>query len=444
MKKRTRRKGKTPSGPSVDEVRKALRRMFPTKWLREQARETRLVVRERKIEAESLFWVLVLSYGVAMQRTLASLKRSYEIQTGLTLSDGSWYDRFTPELVAFLKRCVEHGIAVLSSKKPRELSERLKQFKDVLIKDSTIIRLHEKLAKHWPAARSTKRAAGVKLSTTISAVANGPKSVAIHGERTSEIKTLRIGPWIRGLILLIDLGFFKYHLFARISENRGFFVSRLKENADPLIHRVLKTHAGNALDVTEQKWSWVRERLKRETVDVEVEVSFSRRAYSGKKRKDTMTLRLVAVRNAETGEYHAYLTNIPPEKLTGEEIAALYGMRWEIEIVFKELKSRYALDQIKTTNPQVVEALIWIAILTMLVSRRLHHLVRKSAPEGMAARFTQLRWATVFVENAGRLLTAILNIRSITESFRLFNAVYSSGALNPHISRPAFTAECWS
>ena len=441
--KKTARPSKKPSlGPT--EIQEKLCEMFPTKWLRKKARETKLIIRERKIKAEALFWVLVLSYSVAMQRSLASLKRGYEKETGLTLSDGSWYDRFTPELVVFLKACVEHGIAALSSENRRELSERLKQFKDVLIKDSTIIRLHEKLAKYWPAARSKKKVAGVKVSTMVSAVANGPKTVAIHGERTSEIKTLRIGSWVKGVILLIDLGFFKYHLFARIDENKGYFVSRLKENADPLILRVLKVYAGNATDLTGKRWSWVRDELKREAVDAEVEVSFSRRAYMGESKKDTMTLRLVAVRDAETGNYHAYLTNIPPDKLTAEEVAALYGMRWEIELVFKELKSRYALDQIKTTNPQVVEALIWIAILTMLVSRRLHHLIRTSAPEKQMARFTQLKWATVFTENASRLLTAMLNFLGISKSIELVAAVYSSGALDPHVSRRAFTAECWS
>ena len=155
-------------------------------------------------------------------------------------------------------------------------------------------------------------------------------------------------------------------------------------------------------------------------------------------------MRLVAIRDEESGEYHAYLTNIPPEMLTAEEIAALYRMRWEIELVFKELKSRYALDMIKTTNSQVVETLIWVAILTMLVSRRLHHIIRLSAPAKKVARFTQLRWATVFIENASDLLTAILSFIGVRKSLELIASVYSSGAINPHVSRPDFTTECWA
>ena len=80
------------------------------------------------------------------------------------------------------------------------------------------------------------------------------------------------------------------------------------------------------------------------------------------------------------GDYHLYLTNVGPEVLSAEEVARLYSMRWEIEMVFEELKSHYALDEFRA-NAQVVEALIWSALLTLAVSRRLHTLDRKRAPE---------------------------------------------------------------
>ena len=69
--------------------------MFPEKWLRETVRETGLIKRKRKIDPTIIFWDLTLSFGVRFQRTLASLKRQYEIEANTTLSDSSWYYRFT-------------------------------------------------------------------------------------------------------------------------------------------------------------------------------------------------------------------------------------------------------------------------------------------------------------------------------------------------------------
>lgn len=70
---------------------------------------------------------------------------------------------------------------------------------------------------------------------------------------------------------------------------------------------------------------------------------------------------MVAVYNDEDEKYHLYFTNISLDLLKPEEIARLYGARWEVEILFKELKSKCALDVVPTANPQIIEASIWIA-----------------------------------------------------------------------------------
>ena len=62
-------------------------------------------------------------------------------------------------------------------------------FKDIIIQDISIIRLHESLSNLWPAARSTRVAAGIKVSCIVSVVADGVKSVKLFPERTSEVKS---------------------------------------------------------------------------------------------------------------------------------------------------------------------------------------------------------------------------------------------------------------
>jgi IS4 transposase len=52
------------------------------------------------------------------------------------------------------------------------------------------------------------------------------------------------------------------------------------------------------------------------------------------------------------------MTNIPVERLSAEDIASLYGARWEIEMTFKELKSYYRMDQIDSANPNIIKSLV--------------------------------------------------------------------------------------
>ena len=427
-----------------DVIEKDLCTVFSPEWLRKTAQKTGLIKRERKVDPTIMFWVLVMSFGVRLERCLASIKRSYEKSSDKKLSDSSWYERFTPELVAFLKVCVIHAIEHLAQEQNRILNEKIAKFKDVLIQDSTIIRLHEILAKKWPAARSRTVAAGIKVSSLVSAVADGPKRIAIYAESTNELKTLRIGSWIKDRILLIDLGFYKHQLFARINENGGYFVSRLKGNADPLIIDVHNTCRGNSIDVKGKHLSEILPKLKRQVLDVDVEISFKRRNYNGKERKDSVQFRLVAVFNEDEEKYHVYLTNISPEVLGPEDIAKLYGVRWDIELIFKELKSRYALDVVNTTNPQIVEAYIWIAVLTLFISRRIYSIVRKHSPKEQMVRYTQLRWSTIFAENADTQLTLILRYCGIERTFQTVMDVYQSHALDPHVNRYRFREEWWA
>ncbi|MBU4056233.1 MAG: IS4 family transposase [Proteobacteria bacterium] len=445
MKKARKSNSKKPSF-EPDVIEKDLCKLFPKEWLRNAAKETGLIKRERKIEAFVMLWTLVFSFGAHLPRNLANMKRKYEKASKKKIAESSWYMRFTPELVEFLKLCVTHAIEQLALEQNKVLSEKLAKFKDVLIQDSTIIRLHKSLAKKWPAARSKTVAAGVKVGMLVSAVANSPKSIGIYAETANELKTLRIGPWIKDRILLIDLGFYKHLLFAKIKDNGGYFVSRLKGSADPLIVDVYNTCPGNSIDVNGKYLSEILPKLKRQVLDVEVEISFKKPNYNGKSktRIDTERFRVVAVYNEDEEKYHVYLTNISKDDLSPEDVAKLYGARWDIELVFKELKSRYDLDVVNTKNPQIVEAYIWIAILTLFISRRIYNIVRKHNPKEKLVRYTQLRWSTIFTENASDQLTLILRYYGVERTFETVMNVYQSQALDPHVNRERFRDEWWS
>jgi len=263
-------------------------------------------------------------------------------------------------------------------------------------------------------------------------------------ENTSDLKTLKVGPWAKDIILLIDLGFYKYQLFSRIVENGGSFVSRLKSNANPLIIGTNQVRNCHGIDLNGKHLKDIELERSDDIFDVNVEVSFDRRSYRGERKSDNKIFRLVAIYNPEAEEHHFYLTNISPDILNASEITAVYAARWEVELIFKELKSRYELDQITTKSPYAIEALIWISILTLLISRKVYSVVRKLNPDAKMVRFTQLRWSSIFVQNSSRLLSAILDHLGIEQDFSTVLNVYSSEALDPHVNRERFREGLWS
>jgi putative transposase len=426
--------------PSFDSdvIEKDLCKLLPKEWLESMAKISGLIKRNREIKAFVLLWVLVFSFGAHLPRNLANMKRKYDKESKKDIAYSSWYMRFTPELTEFLKLCVTHVIEQIALEQNKVLNEKLTKFKDILIQDSTIIRLHKSLAKKYPAARSKTVAAGVKVGMLVSAVANSPKSIGIYPERMS--------PWIKDRILLIDLGFYKHLLFSKIKQNEGSFVSRVKGGVNPLIIFPHTSCTVKNIDVKGKHFNEILPKLKGEVLDVEVEIPFKRPNYNGKSktRMDSERFRLVAVYNVEEEKYHIYLTDISPDVLTPEDIAKLYGARWDIELVFKELKSRYDLDVVNTTKPHIIEAYIWISILTLLISRRIYNIVRKHSPKEKMVQYTQLRWSTIFTENASDQLTLILRYCGVERTFETVMNVYQSQALDPHVNRERFREEWWS
>ena len=86
------------------------------------------------------------------------------------------------------------------------------------------------------------------------------------------------------------------------------------------------------------------------------------------------------------------------------------------------------------SNPQIVEALIWVGILTLIVSRRVYLLVYSANLED-APRYTHLRWATVFAEKSHRLLDAVLEFADVDASLMDLFEVYQPWALDPNVNR---------
>ena len=381
-----------------------------------------------------------------MQRTLASLRRAYETASAETLVPSSFYDRFNKNLIAFLKECLAHGIAELTSHTSLTLSDKLAGFKDLIVADGTIIRLHDRLAEQFPGARGK---AELKIHTATGITGN-TKSIAIYSGKTADIKTMRIGSWVKDNILLFDLGYFKYELFSKIRGNGGYFVSRLKQSANPTIVSVLRAHRGNTIDLTGKKLKDILPRLKREVIDVEVEVSFKGGASKARKTekdgtfevyqpkgntpKVKETFRLVGILNGESKMYHFYLTNITLGQLPAEDVALLYRSRWSIELVFKELKRLYQLDVISSGAPAVVESLVLVAMLTLVVSHRLLNHMRLLTPE-KSARFTPLRWAESFYAIAPVIMGRVLKAAGIDEDPLLLIIYFMGEGVDPNVNR---------
>jgi putative transposase len=386
-------------------IRIALESLLPRKRVREVARETGAVQRERKIDIGAFVWTLVLGFAAGTERTLAGLRRAFEQATGVQVVPSAFYDRFTTGLVRLMKRLVAD---VMSNLVPPAYAfgGTLAAFREVLVADSTVIRLHDLLAQAFPACRTNHTLAAAKLHVVYNVAAAGVHSIRLTSERVHDGPVLRAGRWVRDRLMLFDLGYYRFQLFDCIRRQGGFFVSRLKERANPIITAVHRRWRGRSVPLVGERLQDVLARLQRQSLDVEVEVQFLRHSYGGHRSTARTRFRLVGVRDAQSGRYHLYLTNVPVEVLAPEEIAAVYSARWIVELLFREMKASYRLEDMPSAKRAVVEALIYATILTLAASRALHAALarRLRCPR---ERLPVERWAIVFAEVADQLLAVV-------------------------------------
>jgi putative transposase len=416
-------------------IRQALRKLFPAAFLVALARASGAVKRIRQVKPTDLFWVLVLGFGTGPDRSLAALRRAYEKATGHTIEESSFYDRFNDGLVKMFKSAVGHALEQ-SLGVGRALRGPLATFRDVLLTDSTVIRLHDLLAKEFPACRTNHTKAALKAHAIISVTGAGKQSIKVTGERAHDGPVFRVGQWVKERLLLFDLGYFRYQLFACIESNGGYFLTRLKANANPLIVSVNRLHRGRSVPIAGERLRDFIHRLQREILDVTVEVRFDRRSYAGRARRDRQRLRVVGIRDEASGQYHMYITNVPPEKLAAEDIRSTYALRWQVELLFKELKQHYRLDQMPSRKAAIVETLLYAAILTLVVSRRLLDAVRQQLKR-FADRLPTQRWAALFSTVAfDLLLIATRPLREIEDLIKRTSIVLLHEAVDPNRKRP--------
>ncbi len=419
-------------------IRQQLTSLISPRMLNQLARYSGLVQRQRKVNATAMFWTIVLGFGAGHDRTLAGLRRMYQKSTGTRLVPSAFYDRFTRSLAWFFRLVVEELLGKLETVEGG-LKGTLASFREVILTDSTLVRLHDLLEKAFPACRTNHTRASAKLHVVMSVTGQGARSVKVTSGRQHDGPVFKVGRWVKDRLLIFDLGYFRYQLFDSIEQHGGYFISRLKDNANPLITAVHGA-TGGGLQLVGERLKDVIGRLRRDELDAEVTVSFRRRKYAGVRRGAEGTLRLVAIKNPKTGHYHLYVTNIPAERLSASQVAVAYRSRWQIELLFKEMKTHYRLEHMPSRKKHIVEVLLLASVVTLLASRRLLHVVRakladarRSIPEG--------RWAAVFASVASQILHLLLAPAQLARALaRWLEPMLIHEAVDPNLSRQLLMA----
>ena len=334
--------------------------------------ESGLVERRRKVDPVLFIQTLLLS-SFAHIRSLKSLQLRYIEVSGATLGYSSFYDRFTPSLLALLRN--------LKGKLTRQLpqSPMESRFAPILVIDSSVFPLVKKLITRFESVSDELSSA--KLHLVYSVDTATVQQVKITSGRRSDIRAFkRLGSWVKGKILLMDKGYQDYGLWRRIHNQKGFFLTPLKKSANI---ELLGGWEGI-------EWKDFISKIRDEVFDVEVSLAHKARKYRGNRSKKAYQCRVIGMRK-EDGSYWLYATNLSNEQLAAEDAYQLYRLRWQVELFFKALKQYGSLMCIKSRKDVVLKILLELTFIAALLaaSLRLELLLRIPSYSSTPLKFFQ-------------------------------------------------------
>ncbi len=343
---------------SLAQIAAALQQVLTT-VADEAAREVGFIRRRRVWTGAGFVQTLVFGW---LGRPEASVHQLTQLAStvGIGISPQGLDQRFGPAAAALLERVLAAATAIVVASSG-VTTPLLQRFAGVWILDCTTIGLPDALATTWPGCggrTAQGTAAALKLQVRLDlrhGQLQGPALLA--GRAQDKTGPLQTAALPAGALLVQDLGFWSCARFRAVGEAGAFWLSRLHPSTAVL------TPAGQRLELPR----WLAGRGGA-TVETAVQLGVAARlparllarrvppsGAAGRRRQ----LRVAAKREGPQpprrplalADWTVSVTNVPPERLTGDEAWVLGRARWQIEVLFKLWKRDGQLATSRSRQP---------------------------------------------------------------------------------------------
>jgi putative transposase len=359
-------------------------------------------------------------------RSIATARRAFFTNTGYMPQESSFYDRFTAESVTLMKCLYERALSATTRERRAVLAAALKGsgLLDIEAIDGSQITLPASAAEVYPSTSPDH--GGVKLTATLSVLYQKISAITVTDAKTHDRKALTLPRWLHRRLLLIDRGYADHRLWATIADRKGFFLTPLKSTTMPTITAIRsgvgKAHLGEALSGDLRYW---------QTVDVDAEFKVRKRG-----RRTFRVVRVPVCVDLPDGGWEEtdlwFVTNLPPELFTPEQIATIYRLRWEVEQLFRTLKTVGRLDHLRSANPDVIHTFIYATLLGMVLAHDICALMRRCRPNVEPSPYRVAALLLMFLPS----LISTLGTRRLTPVLNAFMTALWREGVNPNPGRP--------
>jgi hypothetical protein len=359
----------------------------------------------KKITAFDFFvsFIMICCKG---HNTFSEWALQISILTKKAVSKQAVFDRLSNSSTAFAKQLLEHvlGEQISSCYK----SKLFKNFSNVLLQDSTTLRLEQVLSKIFKGSSSGgKQHAIARIQSVFNLKTMNFKyfSLGSFTENDQSASGVILPLLKRGDLVIRDMGYFVISNFQKIISAKAHFLSRLKygvvisdENGKTILLKDLLKQK-NGIDrwvfIGVEKKIWVRlvllplpalqvaEKIRKAKNDRDKRLNHSKDYYLWLK-------------------FNVYITSVDNKVWQSSEVGEAYKVRWQIEIIFKSWKSGFKLQQTLhegCTNVERVKTIIYLMLVFICLVMKKIYGEFKNTIEKNTTKVISLMKLAVFINN---------------------------------------------
>ena len=227
--------------------------------------------------------------------------------------------------------------------------------------DSTTISLFSNLifkgvGRH---PKSGKKKGGIKVHTNIHANEGVPSDIKFTSAATNDSFMLKPTNYNGGDIIAMDRAYIDYSKFEELTERGVIYVTKMKKN---LVYEVLS-----------DKMYMSPCGLMEYRVQV---VEFKKHIKDGKGIRHKARIVTYVDLTKKKPKVISLLTN--DMDMDMEDVIAIYRKRWEIELLFKQMKQNFPLRYFYGENANAIKIQIWVTLIANLLLMVIQKRIKRS------------------------------------------------------------------
>jgi hypothetical protein len=362
--------------PILSEVARLLQTLLGP-MAEEVGREVPVIKRHRKFSASTLAQTFILGFLARRRPSDEDLARMAN-RCGVEVTTQAIEQRVTQDMVTFLETLFRRALQ-LRVQADRAVAPLLERFPAVLLHDSSTIPLPDQLSDRFPGCGGSygRGQAAIKLQVRLDLRGGSLDAVAIEAGRDCDQATpTQLEALAPGSLRIADLGYFDTKVLRRFGADGVFWISRVAFGTEIMtpdgtpIERVADLFGGSRGVVDREIVMGKEARLACRVVvwRVPAEVANRRRQKliaTAREKGNAPPSR----KRLDWCDWAIFVTNVPRERLSVEDIGVLYRARWQIELLFKRWKSLGGIAEMigSTAVRQLVG--LWSSLLAVLIQQ---------------------------------------------------------------------------